>query len=403
MRALVVILSATLVLDAAEAVDFPQWRGPRRDGHLAGLAPRASWPAALKPGWKVTVGLGHASPLLAGARVYVFTREDEQEVLRALDAATGRQVWRQAYAAPYTVNRAAAGHGPGPKSTPVLADGRLFTFGISGALSAWDAASGRLVWRKDATGSLTYGTALSPVVDNGLVIAHLGPDGRGALTAFEAATGTVRWAWKEDGPAYASPVVGPLAGTRQVVTHTQGNLVGLAAESGTLLWKVPFTTPYEQNAVTPILEGDHVVYGGLDHPVRKLRVTRQGAAYTTSQVWQNTEVSTYMSTPVLAEGRLYGLSRRNKGQYFALDAATGKTLWLSEGRQGDNAALLAGGGALFLLNTDAELSVLPLGASSFAPVRTWTVAESATWAHPVVTSGGVLVKDVDTLAFWRFE
>ena len=401
MRA--IVLMFTLAAPVVAATDFPQWRGPQRDGHVTGIAPRATWPAALKPGWKLPVGLGHASPLLAGGRAYVFTREGEEEVVRALDAANGRLVWRQAYGAPYTMNPAARGHGPGPKSTPVLADGRLFTFGISGVLSAWEAATGRLVWRKEGGPGPTYGTALSPVVDQGRLIAHLGSEGNGALTAFDAATGAVRWAWKEDGPAYASPVVGVLAGSRQVVTQTQRFLMGLAADTGALLWKVPFTTSYEQNSVTPVIDGDRVIYGGLDHSVKALRVAREGATFNTSDLWQNADVSTYMSTPVLAKGRLFGLSRRNKGQYFALDAATGKTLWLSPGRQGDNAALLVGGGALFLLDTDARLAVLPLEASTFAPVRTWTVAESATWAHPVVTSGGVLVKDVDRLAYWRFE
>jgi outer membrane protein assembly factor BamB len=208
------------------------------------------------------------------------------------------------------------------------------------------------------------------VVDRGLLVVHVGGHGDGALTAFDAASGAPRWAWKGDGPGYASPVVGSLAGARQVVTQTQSFLVGLALDSGALLWKVPFATDYDQNAVTPILHGDLLVYGGLDHPLHAIRVSREGGGYATQEAWRNPEVSSYLSSPVLAEGRIYGLSRRKKGQLYCLDAATGKTLWLSEGRVGDNAALVAGGGALFVLDTDAELSVAPLGAASFAPLRT---------------------------------
>ena len=404
----IVVLAAWLGAAAgATAADWPQWRGPARDGRIPDLKPRASWPAALKPGWKVRVGLGHASPIVAGGRVFAFTREGEDEVVRALDLATGREAWRQSYPAPYTLNSAASAHGKGPKSTPAWADGRLYTFGISGVLSAWDAASGRLLWRKQfgqfREQAPTYGAATSPLVDRGVLIVHVGGEGDGALTALDAATGAVRWAWKGDGPGYASPVVGDLAGLRQVVTQSQKLLVGLSADRGQLLWSVPFTTDYDQNAVTPILYGDLVIYGGLDHPMRAVRVVRRGAGFAAEAAWENAEVSSYLSSPVLADGSVYGLSRRKKGQYFRLDARTGKTLWLSEGRQADNAAIVAGGGALFLLDSEGELSVAPLGGAAFAPVRTWTLAASATWAQPVVTDAAVLVKDVDTLALWRIE
>jgi outer membrane protein assembly factor BamB len=354
------------------------------------------------------VGLGHASPIVAGGRVLAFCREGEDEVLRALDLATGREVFRQSYPAPYTLNPAAAGHGKGPKSTPVLSDGRVYTLGISGILSAWDAATGRVVWRKDFAAqhkarAPIYGAAASPAVDRGLLVAHVGGQGDGALTAFDAAGGAVRWAWKGDGPGYASPLIAELAGTRQVVTQTQSLLVALAAATGELLWKLPFTTAYDQNAVTPIVDGDRVILGGLDQPIRAVRVVRRGAGFAVEELWQNPEVASYLSTPVLAEGRLYGLSHRKKGQLFCLDAATGKTLWLSEGRIGDNAALVAGGGALFVLDTDGELSVAPLGGASYAPWRTWTVAQTPSWAHPVVLDNAVLVKDEESLTLWRFE
>jgi len=399
------LLVGSLAVRSLAASDFPQWRGPARDGTVP-LKARATWPEALAAGWKIKVGIGHSSPIVVGDRVIVFAREGEEEVAQSFELATGKRVWRQAYAAPYSMNPAATGHGKGPKATPVVANGRLYTFGISGILSCFDATSGHLVWRKEFAGqfketSPLYGAALSPVVDDGLLLVHVGGHGDGALAAFEAATGASRWVWKGDGPGYASPVVGTLGGVRQVVTESQDNVVGLSADKGELLWKIPLSTEYEQNAITPILAGDLVIYGGLEKPMRAARIVKEGSAWTVRQGWENAEVATYLSTPVLDGGKLYGLSHRKKGQFFCLDAATGKTLWLSEGRQGDNAAILAGGGALFLLNTDGAMIVAARDAPAFKPLRTWKVAESATWAHPALVEGIVLVKDVDTLALWR--
>ena len=403
------LIAATLGgWSAVAAGDWPQWRGPARDGVTADPAAPTTWPAALRPAWKVAVGLGHSGPLVAGGRVYLFSREGEEESLQAFELASGKRVWRQVYAAPYTVNSAALAHGPGPKATPVVAGGRVFTFGISGILSAFDAASGRVVWRKEfgkefPSTAPVYGAAQSPVVDGGRVIVHVGGDGNGALTAFDVTTGAVVWAWKGDGPGYGSPVVAEIAGTRQVITLTESLLVGVAADSGRLLWKVPFTTDYTQNAVTPLVQGDVVIVSGLDHPVRALRVVAaKGGGWTAETVWENPDVALYMSSPVLVAGRLYGFSHKKKGQFFCLDAATGKTLWLSEGRQGDNASLVAAGGAILALVTDGELIVFEAGAAAFKVLRRYTVAETPTWAHLAVVGDGILVKDAGSLAYLRF-
>jgi outer membrane protein assembly factor BamB len=393
---------------APTAVDWPQWRGPARDGRLGGLAARASWPETLRPGWKVKVGTGHSSPIVAGGRVYQLSREGEDEVVRALDVGSGREQWRQAYPVAYEMNPAATGHGKGPKSTPAIADGRLYTFGITGILSAWDAASGRLLWRRGfdkghkATSPL-YGAAMSPVVDGGRVIAHVGGHDDGALVALDAATGSPAWSWKGDGPGYASPVVATLGGVRQVVTQSQSALMAVAADSGALLWKLSLRTPWDQNAVTPIVSGELVVYSGLDTPLAAVRPTRRGASWTADPVWRNPDVAAYLSTPVLEGGRLYGLSHRKKGQWFCVDAESGRTLWLSDGRQAESAAVLAGAGALFLLDTEGSLTVAAADAAGLRPLRKWSVAASATWAHPVVLDSGILVKDVDTLALLRRE
>lgn len=386
--------------------DWPQWRGPARDG-LAAAPRRPAWPAALRPAWKVEVGIGHSSPVVSGARVFQFSRQADEETLEAFEVASGRRVWRQAYPAPYRLNMAAYSHGKGPKSTPAVAAGRVFTFGIGGILSAHDAASGRLIWRKDfarefpATSPL-YGAAQSPVVDGGRVIVHVGGPGDGALTAFDAATGAVAWAWTGDGPAYASPIVAEIGGVRQVVTFTEAMLIGVSADTGQLLWKLPFTTTYDQNAVTPVINGDTIVFSGVDHPVKAVRIGRRGSAWAAFPLWENAEVAAYMSTPVLVGGRIFGLSHRRKGQLFCLDAATGRTVWLADGRQGDNAALVAAAGAVLALTTEGQLLVIDPAAPTFTVVRSYAVADRPTWAHLAVLDDGVLVKDVDTLSFLKF-
>jgi len=288
-----------------------------------------------------------------------------------------------------------------------VADGRVFTFGISGVLSAHDAATGRLLWRKEfaqeypATSPM-YGSAQSPLVDGRRVIVHVGGPGTGALIAFDAATGAIAWSWKGDGPAYASPVLAELGGVRQVIALTESLLVGLAADSGRLLWKMPFTTEYVQNAVTPLVAGGLVVYSGLDHPVAALRATNSGGAWSVAPAWENAEVAAYMSSPVVANGRVCGFSHRRRGQLFCLDVASGRTAWLSDGRQGENAALVAAGSNLLVLTSEGELLLVDAGGPAFRLLRRWTVAATPTWAHLAVVPEGVLVKDEESLAFLKF-
>ena len=391
---------------ALGAGDWPQWRGPARDGRAA-LPAVARWPRALARGWKATVGLGHASPVVAGDRVYVFAREGPDEVASAFDLETGRRLWRQAYAAPYTMNHAAVSHGPGPKATPVAAGGRLYTFGISGIASCFDAGTGAVIWQRTfkehRAGAPDYGAAASPLVDGGRVILNVGGPGDGSLQSLDAATGATRWAWKGDGPGYASPVVAELDGVRQLVVQTQGQIAGVDAASGAPLWTLPLRTPYDQNAITAVVANGVVVYSGLDQGVHAVRPRRQAARWTAEEVWKNDEVSLYMSPPVLDGTRLFAFSHRKKGEFVCLDAATGRLLWRSEGRQGENAALVVVGRHLLALKDDAELLVLEMDAPGFTPVATYTVADGATWAHPVPTARGLLVKDVDSLALLRLE
>lgn len=380
--------------------DWPQWRGPGRDGVVALEVP-AKWPQRLTKRWQIAVGSGHASPVISGSRVIVHARQGEREVTRALDIESGKELWRHDYAAPYTMNSAARGHGPGPKSTPAVASGRVFTFGISGILSALDVSTGKLLWRVEAPAAPPdFGTATSPIVDGALVITHVGGIKGGALTAFDAATGARRWQWTGDGPGYASPVIAVIDGTRHLITQTQKFIVGLDAASGARLWQLPFTTSYDQNSVTPVVVGDLLIYSGLDSGTSAVRLVRKSAVWTTVPVWKNEQVSMYMSSPVIANGRLYGLSHRNSGQFFAIDLGSGKTVWTTPGREGENASIMTAGALLLLTTTNAELIVARAGDTRLEEVARYTVADSAVWAHPAVSGRRVIVKDAESLVCW---
>lgn len=381
---------------------WPQWRGPARDGTVPSALP-AQWPESLTKRWEVSAGAGHASPVVSGNRVIVFARQGDLEIVRALDLTTGKEGWRADYPAPYRVNPAAQGHGPGPKSTPAIANNRVFTLGIGGVLSAFDLSTGKLIWRVPPPSALPdYGSATSPLVDGTAVIVHVGGSNNGALTAFDAATGKPRWQWKGDGPGYGSPIVATFSGVRQVIAQTQKLLVGVNAKDGTLLWQLPFTTSFSQNAITPVVFNDLLIHTGLDKPLTAIRPKLTGGNWTTDTVWTNAQTPMYMSSPIVVAGTVYGLSQRSRGQFVAVDAASGKTMWSTQGREGENASLLGSREWLLAATTDGRLAIARTNAQKYEEVRRYQLASSAVWAHPAVAGRSLLVKDADKVICWGF-
>jgi outer membrane protein assembly factor BamB len=184
---------------------------------------------------------------------------------------------------------------------------------------------------------------------------------------------------------------------------TQQKFIGLDAATGSLLWERPYTTEYAQNIMTPVRYGDTLIVSGFQKPVAAFRVTRQGSQWSTEQVWENADVSLYMSDAVLFGETLVGLSQRRSGQFFGLDPRSGKTLWLSDARQATNAAIVSAGDFWFALEDDGELVVSRWNAKAFEALRRYSVATSATWAQPVIAGDRVFVKDVSTLAMWTFN
>jgi outer membrane protein assembly factor BamB len=387
---------------------WPQWRGPNRDGFVKDFSAPGIWPERLTLKWKAEVGEGYASPIVAGDKVYAHSRLNDQETVSCLRLDAGALIWRKSYPAPYTTNPAAAGHGKGPKSTPALHNGKLYTLGISGILSCFDAETGELKWRKDFSGQFAstapeFGTAMSPLAVDGLLIAHVGGDRDGALIAFDAETGEEKWRWAEDGPGYASPIVVELEGTKQVVTQTQKYCVGLSLATGELLWRMPFTTAYDQNIVTPVASEGMLIFSGISKGTTAIRPIKRGGQWATEQVWHNPDASMYMNSPVQHGELLFGLSHQRKGRFFCLDPRNGTTLWMSEGREGENAAILYSEEFLFLLMTDARLIVAAPDAKLFTPIAEYKVADSSTWAHPAIFDRRILIKDASTLALWNIQ
>jgi outer membrane protein assembly factor BamB len=302
------------------------------------------------------------------------------------------------------MNPSTGRHREGPKSTPVYAGGRLFTLGISGIFTAFDAQTGRQLWQKPARGvQPVYHTGQSPVVDGNLVIVHLGGPGDTALTAFDTATGNIRWAWDGDSPAYGSPMVVDVGGVKQVVTFTHQNLVGVSVATGELLWRRPFTTPSNTTSQTPILYRDTLIQLGRDNGVTAFRAIRRDGKWVTEDVWQTKEVSSHMTNGVVADGVLYGLSHLNSGQYFALDLNNGQVLWKSDPRQAENAAIVRTGNNILSLQNDAKLVVMNANRARFDVVQRYEVATSETWAQPGISGNRLLVKDVSNLTLWTLN
>jgi len=381
--------------------DYPQWRGVNRDGSASAFAEPATWPEALTRKWKVEIGEGYATPLVVGDTVYAFTRRNTSEVMTALSAATGKERWRTSYAAPYKPDTPAAAHGVGPKATPLFHNGRLFSLGITGIVSAFDAATGKLAWQtSDAPAHPTYGTAVSPVADRSLVFVH--PGNHGPLTAFDANTGTVKWS-AGGGGAFASPMIVELDGVRQVVTMTQDSVLAVSLSDGTRLWEYPWQSRASPSAITPILYDDTLIISSQSMGVTAVRPSRRGGKWVVDQVWATRDVSLFLSNPVIVGDTLFGLSEKARGQFFALDANTGKVLWLGQPRQASNTAVVKAGNLLLLLNDDGELIVARSSRAGFEPLKRYTVADSSTWAQPAVSGNRIFVKDLTSLSLWTLN
>jgi len=395
----VILIAASCVL----AEDWPQWRGPNRDGKVTGFTAPKAWPAELAQKWKVTVGAGDAAPALVGDKLYVFTRQDADEVTLCLNAVDGKELWRDTYAAPAISGPSAREHA-GPRSSPTVADGKVCTLGATGIVSCLDAATGKLVWRKDDFSGAwpRFYTSTSPIVVDGMCIVQLGGPSNGGIVAYNLTNGDSKWKWTEDGPGYASPVLMTVEGTKQIVTLTDKRVVGVAVADGKLLWQIQFAPQgMAYNAATPIVDGQTVIFTGQGRGTKAVKIEKQGDTFVVKDLWANQQLATQFNTPVLKDGLLFGLS--DKGNLFCINAKMGEAAWTDTTGRKNFGTLLDAGSCLMALTQNSQLTVFQPSDKAYTEVASIKVADKQTYAHPIVAGKRIVVRDQDSVTLWTIE
>jgi outer membrane protein assembly factor BamB len=387
----------------AGAQDWPQWRGPHRDNKVTGFTAPKTWPKELTKKWQVTVGSGDSSPVLVGDKVYVFSRQGGDEVTTCLNAATKDVVWQDKFASSPPTPPAAGIH-VGPRSTPAVGEGKVCTLGARGVLSCLDAAKGTVLWRKDTKAFPRFFTSSSPLIVDGKCVVYTG-----ALTAYDLAKGEQKWAWPGGGVPYGSPVLMTVAGTKQIVTPTVGALAGIRLDDGKLLWEVKVGSggkDYQSNFGTPIIDGQTVIYASL--PLRAktgstvaLRIEKQGDGFVANVLWKKDQTAHQYNSPVLRDGLLFGISPSRT--FYCMDAKSGDVLWTDTTKRGECGEILAAGPVLLALTSNDTLVAFRPSNKGYEELASYRVADSPTWAAPILAGNRIFVKDQDTLTLWTID
>ena len=401
--ALVSSCALMMMAACASAQDWPQWRGENRDAKATGFTAPKTWPRELDKKWTVPVGQADGTPALVGNKVYVFTRQDADEVTLCLNAADGKEIWRDKYAAQAATGPAS--RHPGPRSSPTVADGKVVTLGVRGTLSCLNAADGKVLWRKDdISGWPQFFTGMSPIVVDGLCIAQLGGRDNGMIAAYDLASGKEKWKWTGEAPSYASPVLMNVGGMKLVIAQTDKSLLAFNAEDGKVAWQIPFAASGmgAYNATTPIVDGDTLIYAGSGRSATAVKLEKNGDSITAKELWKNADLSPQFNSPVLKNGMIFGLTRR--GNFICVNAKTGQTVWTDPtGNRGGFGSIVDAGSVLLALTPKSELIVIQPSDKEYTELASIKVANKETYAYPVLAGNRLFVEDQDSLTLWTFQ
>ena len=403
-RLLLSVLTLALALTPSRA-DWPQWRGPARDGHAVGAKWPAKWPADAPPAkWTASVGEGYGGPAVVGGKVFIMGREKGNERCLCFNADTGNPLWKLEYPEPFKAPDPTAG--TGPNATPTVDRDRVYFYGLGGMFHCLDVSTGNVLWKHDCqkeywgvqTNELgddawfpPCGTAASPLVEGELVILLIGGKKAGAVTAFDRKTGKLEWKSLGERSSYASPLIASPGGVRQIVAFTGVRMVGLRDTDREVLWDHPFKARYEQTIISPVVWRDLVVIAGEARPTTAIKLTKNGDKLTKSIAWTNDDLKAYMTTPVVFADHLLGYDQRGN-KLACIDLATGITAW-TRGITGKYHSLVVAGDVLFVLTSEGELFVLKASPKEYVQLAKWKVSGKGSWAHLAVAGNRLYVKD----------
>ncbi|MDZ7370326.1 MAG: PQQ-binding-like beta-propeller repeat protein [candidate division KSB1 bacterium] len=401
-KAFCIIASSAIILSLPLlAQEWPQWRGVNRDGKTIGFKAPKVWPQELKKIWQVIVGSGDATPALVGDRLFVFTRQGAEEVVRCLRANDGGEVWRVAYPAP-EVTGPAASH-PGPRSTPLVVAGKVVVLGVAGELHCYDAADGKLLWKIDEYAGKVpdFFPSLSPLAHNGVIYAHLGGKTEAAVLAVDLQSGQVKWKLAAECPSYASPIMAKIGGVEQLILYSEKSLFAVDIKTPRILWSLPLQVErFYSNAVSPVLIGDRLIVTGQGRGTTAYQIRKEGTDFTLKEIWRAERGNTF-NTPIVCNGSLWNLSDR--GIFYGLRADDGRELWAGEEKHDRFGSFVDAGDAVFMLSATGRLIVLKPEKAAYHELARYTVSEKAVYAHPLIAGNRIYIKDDQSLTLWAID
>jgi outer membrane protein assembly factor BamB len=381
------------------SADYPQFLGPTRDAVLPGPRLARDW-SARPPRllWRQPIGAGWSAFAVAGGVAVTQEQHGDDEEVVAYDAASGRRLWRHSDRARYDTVIA----GAGPRATPTIRDGRVFTVGATGILNALRLENGERLWshrllEENGSSNLSWGTSGSPLLDGDRVVVSAGGREGRSLVAYRADTGEAVWTTGHDQQSYSSATIATLAGRRQLLILNGATVAGHDASTGALLWEKPW--PAEQpNVAQPLpLPGDRVLFSagyGVGSKLYQIAAAADGSLSATL-LWESPRLKAKFTNVFFHDGFLYGL---DDGVFTCLDPGDGQRKW-RDGRYGHGQAILVGG--LFLIQTEeGELVLVEPSPEGLKELTRFTDFEGKVWNPPALAGNRLYVRtDREAAAF----